>query len=608
MRRFFPESIKWQLFLIVFAVGFPAVCVILYSGLQSRNDAIKEALKDTQKLVDMIASEHQHLVVGAEQLMTALAELPEVKNRDQAGVIPVLQKLKLLNPMYSNIFIADPKGLVWASAVPTKPPFIIADRRYFKNAIATGQLSSGEYVVSRATTKPAFNLAYPVKDANGSVTGVISVGFIIDKYRQLLERLSMPPGTSFVLIDHRGIILSRAIDPEPYIGKPYTPDAFKNILAGPVSATSIRKGITGDMRIISYRKLTLPGEQTPYMYVTAGIPEDVALGEANRILVKSMAMLLSFLGAAFVLSWYLGKRSITDPIGLLINASQRLANGNLRTRISNHITGGELGSLAESFDTMVEKLTESDRLRERNELMLREQNRQLEEEMGERQKAEERLLANERFLQTIIETEPECIKMVDIEGNLLMMNRAGLDMIDAESFEQVKGQNVIPMVTPEYRSAFLQLAVNAFAGKSGSLQFEAVGLKGRHVWLESYAVPYRNEFGEITASLSITRDITGIKMADQEKLKLEDQLNQSQKLESIGRLAGGVAHDFNNLLTPILGYAELVKYKLPIDSPEVRKMDNILQAADKARILTQQLLSFGRKQVLEMSVVNMNEV
>jgi nitrogen-specific signal transduction histidine kinase len=88
--------------------------------------------------------------------------------------------------------------------------------------------------------------------------------------------------------------------------------------------------------------------------------------------------------------------------------------------------------------------------------------------------------------------------------------------------------------------------------------------------------------------------------------QLENQLLHSQKMESIGRLAGGIAHDFNNLLTPILGYAELLKLKSSGEShPE---LDRIMEAADKARVLTQQLLSFGRKQILEMKVIDVNRV
>ncbi|HEY5975733.1 MAG TPA: PAS domain S-box protein, partial [Geobacteraceae bacterium] len=122
--------------------------------------------------------------------------------------------------------------------------------------------------------------------------------------------------------------------------------------------------------------------------------------------------------------------------------------------------------------------------------------------------SEQTLRSSERSLQTILESEPECVKLLDADGNLLMINRAGLAMLDADSLEQIKGHCVYPLLIPHYRTAYHQLVAEAFQGETGTLQFEAIGLKGRHVWLESRMVPFRNEADEIVAALIVTRDIT----------------------------------------------------------------------------------------------------
>ncbi|ABQ26213.1 ATP-binding protein [Geotalea uraniireducens] len=92
------------------------------------------------------------------------------------------------------------------------------------------------------------------------------------------------------------------------------------------------------------------------------------------------------------------------------------------------------------------------------------------------------------------------------------------------------------------------------------------------------------------------------------KSQLEAQLHHVQKIEAIGQLAGGIAHDFNNLLTPIIGYADMIQHKLPEGDPLSGKVNGITAAAFKARDLTQQLLSFGRKQMLDMKSVDLNQV
>ena len=99
----------------------------------------------------------------------------------------------------------------------------------------------------------------------------------------------------------------------------------------------------------------------------------------------------------------------------------------------------------------------------------------------------------------------------------------------------------------------------------------------------------------------VLQDITEVR-------RLEDQLRQAQKMEAVGRLAGGVAHDFNNLLTPILGFADLLLQDYAPDDPRRRDVAAIVRAAERARDLTAQLLAFGRKQVLDVQPVNVNDV
>jgi signal transduction histidine kinase len=89
---------------------------------------------------------------------------------------------------------------------------------------------------------------------------------------------------------------------------------------------------------------------------------------------------------------------------------------------------------------------------------------------------------------------------------------------------------------------------------------------------------------------------------------LEDQFRQAQKMEAVGRLAGGVAHDFNNLLMVISGYAEVILAGLDFDHPLHEKGRAIQQAADRATTLTRQLLAFSRKQLLELKVIDVNAV
>ena len=135
-----------------------------------------------------------------------------------------------------------------------------------------------------------------------------------------------------------------------------------------------------------------------------------------------------------------------------------------------------------------------------------------------RGRLEAELNRSKNFIKAVVEAEPECIMLIDAAGDLTMVNRAGLSMIQADSFEQVKGRSIYPLVLPQYRRTFRTLTKEVFEGKSAALTFEIIGTKGRKLWLDMHAVPLRKD-DEIIALLGITRDITTSKQAEEEILE-----------------------------------------------------------------------------------------
>ncbi len=137
------------------------------------------------------------------------------------------------------------------------------------------------------------------------------------------------------------------------------------------------------------------------------------------------------------------------------------------------------------------------------------------QDIDERKKAAIKLAESENRFRTILEAEPECIKLLGPDGELLMMNPAGLAMIEADNEAQVLGKSVLGIILPEQSAAFSALTKNVFKGESGKLVFEIEGLKGTRRWMETHAVPMKNEQGDIISLLGITRDITERKKAEE---------------------------------------------------------------------------------------------
>ncbi|BBD63883.1 multi-component transcriptional regulator, winged helix family protein [Nostoc commune NIES-4072] len=115
------------------------------------------------------------------------------------------------------------------------------------------------------------------------------------------------------------------------------------------------------------------------------------------------------------------------------------------------------------------------------------------QDITKRKLAETKLAKSETLLRTIVQSEPECVKLVAADGTLLDMNPAGLAIIEADSLEEVQGRSIYPLVVEEHRAARKALTERVFQGESGVLEFEMVGLKGRHRWLETHTVPLRDE-------------------------------------------------------------------------------------------------------------------
>lgn len=146
------------------------------------------------------------------------------------------------------------------------------------------------------------------------------------------------------------------------------------------------------------------------------------------------------------------------------------------------------------------------------------------------------------------------------------------------------------------------------SGEPIVLEYRMYSRDGRLVWFrdEGVIVP---ESGDRAAYIQgVMLDITDLKMAEEVKAKLEQQLRQAQKIEAIGQLAGGVAHDFNNLLMAISGYCELLLMKIAVADPARNDVVEISKAAEQGASLTRQLLAFGRKQILQPKILDINHI
>jgi PAS domain S-box-containing protein len=199
-------------------------------------------------------------------------------------------------------------------------------------------------------------------------------------------------------------------------------------------------------------------------------------------------------------------------------------------------------------------------------------------------------------LAVLIEKMPAVIWTTDIELRFTHSTGAGLQALGLRTNELV-GQSIFQYLgTEDPESAPIAASRRALAGETVSYE---------HEWqqrvLDCYVQPLRGADGSLLGVIGVALDIT-------DRKHLADQLRQSQKMQAVGELAGGVAHDFNNLLMVVKGHAQLLLDRLPDASPLRQSVQQVEKAADRAASLTRQLLAFSRKQVLQPRVLDMNDV
>jgi len=217
-----------------------------------------------------------------------------------------------------------------------------------------------------------------------------------------------------------------------------------------------------------------------------------------------------------------------------------------------------------------------------------------------RKRHEQALRESEERYRKVLENANDIVYTHDLDGNLTSINKAG-ERVTGYTNDEVLNMNIFDLIAPEQAEKARQMIKQKLTDMvPTSYDLELIGKDGRRISLEiSSQIIHKG--GQPSGVLGIARDIT-------DRKHLEAQLRQSQKMEAVGRLAGGVAHDFNNLLTAIIGYSELLMSNPSTDEMTRTCVEEIRKAGERAASLTGQLLAFSRKQVLQPKVLDLNVI
>ena len=337
----------------------------------------------------------------------------------------------------------------------------------------------------------------------------------------------------------------------------------------------IMAGFSGDLTKEMKRKLS-HSEQS------------VALSNMFSLIIGGTGILLSI-----SLAFFIG-RSITKPIAVLRKGTEIIGNGDLSHRIG--LKGrDELGLLSDSFNKMTEDL--------KNTMD------NLNREIADRRQTQKALQESEERLKTLIENAPDGIYVIDpMTGGFIDGNRKTEELVGYPREELIDKNFVEAGIFPEeyIPKAVAELEKNRQGQLTGPDEYELLRKDRSRVFVEIMSFPVARK-GKVEI-IGIARDISERKLAEEEKTKLQAQLQQAQKMESIGTLAGGIAHNFNNLLMGIQGNASIVLLDIDSSNPRHKNLKNIEKLVENGAKLTAQLIGYAREGKYVVKPISLNQL
>ncbi|HXH04615.1 MAG TPA: adenylate/guanylate cyclase domain-containing protein [Candidatus Competibacteraceae bacterium] len=415
-------SLRARLLALMLLAVLPAFGLIIYSSLQERQSAARAVQVEAQRLIRLMASQHERFIEGARQLLTALAQLPAVRQRDGAGCSALFADFLRRYPFYANLGAVDLDGDTFCSGLRLTRPVNLADRAYVKGALQTRDFAIGEYQIGRITGKASVNFGYPFVDDAGTVQGAVFAALDLVWLKQLAAEAQLPSGATLTLFDRNGTVL---VHHPSALGLTGTSAAdtplVKSILNRREADTVQAPNLDGVMSLFAFAPIGGSRLDGYTVYLAVGIPTAVAFADVNRAFIRNLLVFAVVALLALAAAWWFGNRLILGPARILLTATERLQSGDLGARTGLSPGHGELGQLAQAFDHMAERLQDREA--------------RLSQTLSEVTELKD-------LLDNVFSSIVSGVITLDLQGNITLCNQAALHILGVASSGQLVGKNV----------------------------------------------------------------------------------------------------------------------------------------------------------------------
>ncbi len=562
-------GIRARLILLVLAAVVPLLLLIAFRAKQQITLERADVLEHIQVRARLIAARLDDQLSNIDTLLLGLSHVvtsdPASIDKNKARLDTIAQ---VLSSTHSNLKVRALDGrLLGSSGKNLETDFF--DRKLFDATIAGRSLVIGDpvFTPTNGNGEWSLTLGRPFYDSAGHVAGMVEVSLDLVLMGTLLEDRALPDRSLISVIDGNRKILMRSVDAEKRIGQ----TCYEN--ASILQALAIHEGnleftsADGDKHLAGFSTCS----RAPWL-VFARVPSATTFASIERQFRNAQMLGLATLAATLALAWFMASR-MTRPIRLLAADAAAVGEGQ-KIRFSAVESRGEMGTLSETFNLMLSQLEERDTALRRSEEQFR----------------------------TLIEEAADGVLIADSQGVYTATNSSAARML-GRTQEEIVGRSIIDLIIEADRPQVAPEMARLLAGET---------VVSEWWFLRKDGTTFPGEFSAKRLSdgriIDTLRDTTERHREASARARFDRKLQETQKLESLGVMAGSIAHDFNNLLTGILGNASIAQTDLPSDSPAQQNLDSIKLGSMRAADLCKQMLAYSGRGRFVVQTVSLNRL
>jgi len=560
--------------IIAVSIGISGIFYLRFLESSLRNSIFKGLESINQTSSQLISRFLSDTLREAKAIATILPETA-LAEKHTAVIEEKLKDLLKIFPKFENgLFVLDQDGNLWVD-YPRHPAVrgkSFADRQYFKRSMQAQKGIIGSPYRSERTGKPVLTFTALLKDSQGRRLGLLGCSVQLTSPDALegirLTRIG-ESGYLYVYDTSRLMILhpkdKRVLERDVPLGANKLFDAAIDGFEG-VGETVNSRGIS---MLLSLKRI--PGTD---WILCAQQPQK----EAFAPIRNARKTIIYYIFAAVLIAVIIGAlaiRGVTQPLQKLREAVMLLDVGDYATnnsgvdkdelykKIESINAKGEIADLAKTFREILERL-------DRTMVSLKD---------------------SARDWERTFDSVSEAIFLVDQNNLIMRLNRSAIGKLAVDGRDAIGRQFEDLVEKADIYSEFYSDLNKKSPEKTDLVRLRRCAT-GRIC--EMTQTPLYNEAGDAIGTVRVLKDITSRLQAEEDKNRLEAQLKQAQKVEAVGTLAGGIAHDFNNILSAVIGYTEIASEDAAEDTLLKRNLKEVLKAAERARELVDQILTFSR--------------